>query len=129
LFMLALAKRLPEQERVARNGRWDLQASVMGGEIQGRTLGIVGLGHSGRELVRLVAPFAMRVVAYSPNADPAPGRAPGVRPTSLEEVLRESDFVSLHCRLTDQTRRLIGAAQLAPMMPTAYHINVAPSGV
>src|SRR5262249_28717835 len=60
LFMLALAKRLPEQERVARRGTWEEQAAVMGSEIQGRTLGIIGLGHSGRELVRLVAPFAMR---------------------------------------------------------------------
>jgi phosphoglycerate dehydrogenase-like enzyme len=127
--MLALAKRLPEQERVARHGRWDLQASVMGGEIQGRTLGVVGLGHSGRELVRLADPFAMRVLAYSPNADPEQARALGVRLTSLEEVLREADFVSLHCRLTDQTRRMIGAAQLALMKPTAYLINVARGGV
>ena len=96
----------------------------MGSEIQGRTLGIVGLGHSGRELARLVAPFAMRVLAYSPHADPAAAEALGVRLTSLEEVLRESDFVSLHCRLTDATRGLIGAAQLALMKPTAYFINV-----
>src|SRR5262249_47669628 len=53
LFMLALAKRLPQQDRITRQGRWDLQAAVMGHEIEGRTLGIIGLGHSGRELVRL----------------------------------------------------------------------------
>jgi phosphoglycerate dehydrogenase-like enzyme len=125
LFMLALAKRLPEQERVARQGRWELQARVMGGELEGRTLGIIGLGHSGRELVRLVAPFAMRVVAYSPNADPAQAAALGVRLTSLEELLREADFVSLHCRLSEQTRHLLGRAQLALMKPSAYLINVA----
>lgn len=124
LFMLALAKRLPEQERITRAGRWDLQASAMGGELRGRTLGIVGLGHSGRELTRLVAPFAMRVLAYSPHADPAEAEALGVRLTSLEEVLRESDFLSLHCRLTDATRRMIGAGQLALMKPSAYFINV-----
>ena len=110
LFMLALAKRLFPQERITRQGRWDLQASVMGGEIRGRTLGIIGLGHTGRELVRLVAPFAMRILAYSPHADPAVAESLGVRLTSLEEVLRESDFLSLHCRLTDATRGLIGAA-------------------
>jgi phosphoglycerate dehydrogenase-like enzyme len=60
LLMLALAKRLPQQDRVARSGQWELQAQVLGGEIQGRTLGIIGLGHSGRELCRLVAPFASR---------------------------------------------------------------------
>jgi phosphoglycerate dehydrogenase-like enzyme len=124
LFMLALAKRLPEQERVVRRGRWDLQPSVMGGEIQGRTLGIVGLGHSGRELVRLVAPFEMDVVAYSPHADPAVARELGVELTSLEALLRRSDFVSLHCRLTDATRGLIGAEQLALLKPSAYFINV-----
>jgi phosphoglycerate dehydrogenase-like enzyme len=125
LFMLALAKRLPQQERITRAGRWDLQAQAMGGELEGRTLGIVGLGHSGRELVRLVAPFAMRLLAYSPHADAAQATALGVRLTSLEELLRESDFVSLHCRLTEQTRKLLGAAQLSLMKPTAYFINVA----
>jgi phosphoglycerate dehydrogenase-like enzyme len=124
LFMLALAKRLPEQDRVTRQGRWDRQAGVMGSEIRGRTLGIIGLGHTGRELARLAAPFAMRILAFSPHADPAAAEALGVRLTSLEEVLREADFLSLHCRLTDATRGLIGREQLALMKPGAYFINV-----
>jgi phosphoglycerate dehydrogenase-like enzyme len=124
LFMLALAKQLPQQDRVVRQGRWDLQPAVMGNEIQGRTLGIIGLGHSGRELARLVAPFEMQVLAYSPHADPAAARALGTRLTPLDEVLRESDFVSLHCRLTNDTRRMIRAPQLALMKSTAYFINV-----
>lgn len=127
LFMLALAKRLPQQERVARQGRWELQASVMGGELQGRTLGVIGLGHSGRELVRLVAPFAMRVLAHSPHADPAQAqaRALGVALTSLEELLREADFVSLHCRLTPENHHLLNAPRVALMKPGAHLINVA----
>jgi phosphoglycerate dehydrogenase-like enzyme len=125
LFMLALAKRLMEQERVTRAGRWDRQAAVMGSEIEGRTLGIIGLGHSGRELVRLAAPFAMRVLAYSPRADPEQSAALNVQLTSLEALLREADFVSLHCRLGDETRGLLGAAQLALMKPSAFLINVA----
>lgn len=125
LFMLALAKRLPEQERVTRAGRWDLQGAVMGGELQGRTLGIIGLGHSGRELARLVAPFEMRLLAYSPHADPALAAAAGVRLAELHEVLREADFVSLHSRLTPGNRRLIGAAELRLMKPGAYFVNVA----
>jgi phosphoglycerate dehydrogenase-like enzyme len=125
LFMLALAKRLPEQERITRQNRWDLQAQVMGSELLGRTLGIIGLGHSGRELVRLAAPFQMRLLAHSPHADAGDARALGVRLTSLEEVLGEADFVSLHCRLTDATRHLIGARELALMKPTAFLINVA----
>jgi phosphoglycerate dehydrogenase-like enzyme len=125
LFMLALAKRLPQQERLTRAGRWDLQACTLGGEMEGRTLGIIGLGHSGRELVRLVAPFRLRVLAYSPHADRAQAQSLGVRLTVLDELLGESDFVSLHCRLSAETRHLIGREQLARMKPTAYLINVA----
>jgi phosphoglycerate dehydrogenase-like enzyme len=125
LFMLALAKKLPQQDRVVREGRWDRQAEVLGREIRGQTLGIIGLGHSGRELVRLAAPFEMEVVAFSPSADPAEAEALGVRLVTLEELLRESDFVSLHCRLTERTRRLIGARELALMKPTSYFINIA----
>jgi phosphoglycerate dehydrogenase-like enzyme len=125
LFLLALAKKLKAQERITREGRWDEQAGVMGDEIRGRTLGIVGMGHSGRELARLVAPFGMRLLAYSPHAEPAAAEALGVRLTGLDELLEASDFVSLHCRLTPQTRRLIGREQLARMKPTAYLVNVA----
>jgi phosphoglycerate dehydrogenase-like enzyme len=124
LFMLALAKRLFEQDRLTRQGRWDRQAAVMGGEIRGRTLGIIGLGHTGRELARLVAPFEMRILAYSPHADPAVAEGLAVRLTSLEAVLREADYLSLHCRLTAATRGLIGTAQLALMKPMAHLINV-----
>jgi phosphoglycerate dehydrogenase-like enzyme len=123
--MLALAKRLPEQEKITRAGRWDLQAAALGSEIQGRTLGIVGLGNSGRELVRLVAPFEMRVLAYSPNADPAQAAELGVVLKSLEQVMRQADFVSLHVRLSEQTRRMIGAREFSWMKPSAYFINVA----
>ena len=125
LLMLALAKRLPQQDRVARSGQWQMQAQVLGDEIQGRTLGVVGLGNSGRELCWLVSPFSMRILSYSPNADPAIAEALGVRLTTLEEVLSESDFVSLHSRLTDDKRGLISRERLALMRPSAYLINVA----
>lgn len=125
LLMLALAKRLRAQEKIMREGRWDLQASVMGEEIQGRTLGIIGLGHSGRELVRLVGPFQMRILAYSPHADSAQAAQLGVQLTSLEALLRQADFVSLHARLTGSNRHLIGPKELALLKPTAYLINVA----
>jgi phosphoglycerate dehydrogenase-like enzyme len=125
MFMLMLAKRLPEQERITRAARWDLQAQVMGQELKGRTLGVVGLGASGRELVRVVQPFDMRVIAYSPHADPQQAAALGVRLTSLDAVMRESDYVSIHASLTPEKVRMIGRAQLALMKPSAYFINVA----
>jgi phosphoglycerate dehydrogenase-like enzyme len=125
LFMLALAKRLFPQDRITRAGRWDLQAAEMGHEILGRTLGIVGLGHSGRELARLVAPFDMRILAYSPHADARQAEELGVRLAPLDELLRESDFVSVHARPRPENRRMIGAAQFATMKPGAYFINIA----
>jgi len=125
MFMLALAKRLPDQERITRAGRWDLQASVTGMELQGHTLGIVGLGASGRELVRLVAPFAMNVIAHSPHADAAQAAALGVQLTSLDAVFQQSDFISLHASLTPDKVGMIGAQHFAQMKPTAYFINVA----
>jgi phosphoglycerate dehydrogenase-like enzyme len=125
LFMLALSKRLFAQDRITRQGRWDLQSAVMGSELTGRTLGIVGLGHSGRELVRLAAPFRMRIIAFSPHADPVQAEGLGVRLTALEKVLAECDFLSIHARLASETKGLIGGPQLALMKPTAYLINVA----
>lgn len=125
LFMLALAKRLPEQERVARSGDWRQQPRIMGSELQGRTLGIVGLGNSGRELARLVAPFEMKVLAYSSHVDRAEADKLGVHLVALDELMREADFVSLHSRLTPESRGMIGAAELALMKPTAYFVNVA----
>jgi phosphoglycerate dehydrogenase-like enzyme len=125
MFILALAKQLPAQGKVTREGRWDLQPKVMGREIEGRTLGIIGLGASGRELVRLVAPFNMRVIAYSPSADPAEAKALHVELTSLETLMRESDFVSIHSNLTPDKYHMIRAEHLALMKPSAYLINIA----
>jgi phosphoglycerate dehydrogenase-like enzyme len=125
MFMLALAKRLPGQDAVTRAGRWDQQPAVMGSEIQGRVLGIIGLGNSGRELARLVAPFRMRVLAFSPHADANDAADLGVQLTTLDELLHTADFVSLHCRLTTETRRLLRREQFELMKPTAYLINVA----
>jgi phosphoglycerate dehydrogenase-like enzyme len=125
MFMLALAKRLPAQDRITRQGRWDLQAAVTGHEIEGRTLSIVGLGQSGRELARLAAPFNMRMLAYSPHADPAQAASLGVRLVSLEVALSEADFLCIHAHLTPDKRGMIGAREIALMKPGAYLINVA----
>lgn len=126
LLMLALAKRLPDQQQLVRTGRWDLQPETMGVDLPGKTLGIVGLGASGRELARLCAPWGMTLLAYSPRAVAADAAALGVTlvPT-LDELLRASDFVSLHNRLDARTRGTFGAHEFGLMKPTAYFINVA----
>jgi phosphoglycerate dehydrogenase-like enzyme len=125
-FILALAKRLSEHERMARTGCWDRQAQITGDDLPGQTLGIVSLGHMGAEPARLVAPFRMRLLAYSPRADAAQAKALDVTlvPT-LEEIFRESDFISLHSRLEPHTRSMIGEREFRLMKPTAYFINVA----
>jgi len=125
-FILALSKRFPLQERIVRAYRWDLQKDAVGEDLIGRTLGIIGLGQTGRELARLVAPFRMRLIAFSPHADPAQAKDLGVTCVgSLDALLRESDYVSLHCRLQERTHRLIGERELSLMKPTAYLVNVA----
>jgi phosphoglycerate dehydrogenase-like enzyme len=124
--MLALAKRLPDQERLVRTGRWDLQPQTMGIDLPGKTLGIVGFGASGREFARLVQPWGMKIIAFSPRATDTDLDAHGaVRAASIAELFATSDFVSLHNRLDARTRGTIGAEHFAMMKPSAYFINVA----
>ena len=125
-FMLALSMRLTEQERLARSGRWDQQAQTVGNELTGKTLGIVGLGYTARELCRLAAPFNMHVIAFSPHADREQAEQLGVELVGdLETVFREGDFVSLHNRLSEHNHGMITADHFALMKPSAYFINVA----
>jgi phosphoglycerate dehydrogenase-like enzyme len=122
--MLALSKRLMDKDRVVREAQWYRTVDVLGDEIQNRVLGIVGLGDIGRELVRLVAPFEMRVLAFDPYTDPRAAEALGVELVTLDYLLASSDFVNLHCNLTAETRGLIGERELGLMKPTAYLINL-----
>lgn len=124
LFMLALAKRLTDQERITRQGRWDLQTAVQGQDLPGKTLGIIGLGHTGRELARLSDAWGMRVIAYSPKADPAVAKSLNVELVGLDDLLKQSDFISFHCRLVPETRGFFRERELSLMKPTAYLINV-----
>ena len=125
-FILGLSKRYPVQERILRQRRWDLQKDAVGDDLAGLTLGIIGLGKSGLELARLIAPFRLRVIAYSPHADPAKAREANVAlVASLDEVLAQSDYVSLHGRLDQRTRGVLGERELGLMKPTAYLINIA----
>jgi len=126
LLILALAKRLTAQERLVRQGRWDLQAQTTGQDLPGKVLGIIGLGASGRELARLAAPWGMQMIAFCPYTRPEDAHALGVRMTaSLDELFAQADIVSLHNRLDASTHASIGMAQFRRMQPHAYFINVA----
>jgi phosphoglycerate dehydrogenase-like enzyme len=118
LLMLALAKQMPMWVETARAGR-EPTSAMKGMELHGKTLGLIGLGRIGRLSAQLGHAFGMRVLAYDPYVQPSDL----ARLTSLEEVLRESDFVSLHPVLTPETHHLLNAERLALMKPTAYLIN------
>lgn len=124
VFILALAKKLPAQERMARSGCWKDQSRVIGDDLIGQTLGIIGLGRIAKELIRLLVPFQMRVIAYSPYTKPEEAKALNVTLVpDLNAVLRESDYVSLHCWLDEHTRGMMGEREFRLMKPTAYFIN------
>ena len=91
-------------------------------EINDKTLGVVGAGHIGREVIKVAHALGMKILAYDVNAA---GDEPGIHFTSLEEVLSQSDYVSLHCPLMPQTRHIINKDTLALMKPTAFIINTA----
>ncbi len=125
-MMLALSRRLFEKDRLVREGRWHERAHFQGTEIAGKTLGIVGLGGAGRKLCRLVEPFEMRVLAFDPyTSDEALAATRAVRAQTLEELFFESDYVSIHCLLNEQTLGLIGKDLFGLMKPTAYFFNAA----
>ncbi len=94
-------------------------------ELPGKTLGLVGLGKIGAMVVRKLAGFDMRCIAYDPYANAVMAGELGVELVDLETLLRTSDFVSVHARLTEETRHLLNAEKLALMKPTAYLINTA----
>jgi phosphoglycerate dehydrogenase-like enzyme len=96
----------------------------MGAGLTGRTLGLVGAGGIGQEIMRLAAPFFQRVVAADPYADSARLRTLGATLEPFDRVMSESDFVVVCCLLTPETRHLINARALGLMKPTAYFINM-----
>ena len=129
-FMLALCHRLPEKDRLAREGRWDIRGNYMGSELRDRTLGVVGLGGIGSRLLDLVRPFGMTdIIAFDPFLPAERAATLGVRLVPLNPLMRESDIVSISCPLNEKTRNLIGREQLALMKPTAYLINTARGGI
>ncbi len=123
-LILCLAHRLAEKQELLRTGRWDERPDCIGVGLTGRTIGILGLGRTGRELARLAGPFGAHVIAHDPYAD-AQTSGPGVRLAGADEVFRESDFVVVMAALTPETHHLVSAERLAAMKPSAYLINVA----
>lgn len=123
-LLLALAGRLLQKNQLSRTGRWNDRVDVMGQGLATRTLGLVGAGGIGQEILRLARPFFGRMIAADPHADRARVGSLGAELVTLEEVMRQSDFVVVCCLLNEETRHLINAPRLALMKPTAYFVNV-----
>lgn len=121
-LLLALARKVVVADSGMRKGEWSRE-SLVGAELEGRTLGIVGFGAIGRRVARQAMGFGMRVLAFDPNISHA--KDPDVVLTTLEDLLDRSDVVTLHSRLTTETTRQIDARALARMKPGALLINTA----
>lgn len=129
-WMIALSHHARTKDILVRSGRWDERAGYMGTELRDRTLGIIGFGGIARSLLGLLGPFRMkRTVVFDPYITAEQAAAAGVELAGLNTVMREADFVSVHCPLNEQTRGLVGAQELALMKPTAFLINTARGGI
>lgn len=126
-LLLAAAWRAVEADALVRSGAWGglKPTDYWGADVTGATLGIVGFGRIGQAVARRARGFDMTILYQSREAKPGAESETGARRVELEELLRQSDFVSLHCALAQETRGLIGAAQLKLMKPSAILINTA----
>jgi len=129
-LLLAAARRVTEADRFVREGRWSFEhrwdpEALLGRDVHGATLGVIGLGAIGRAVARRAAGFGMRVLGWSRTLR----SLPGVEGCALDALLARSDFVSLHLALTPETRGLLGTRELALLRPGAVLVNTARGGI
>ena len=134
-LLIAVARKLVRMNQYSHEGRWRRHTAELHAyrgqvsRITGRTLGIVGLGHVGRQVAPRAQGMKLTVQAVDPYLDPKIARGLGVKLVSLDELMRTSDFISLHAPLTPATRKMFGRAEFAAMKPTAFLINCARGGL
>jgi phosphoglycerate dehydrogenase-like enzyme len=119
-LILALVRSIPREDAGMRTGGWQ---QTVGFELNGRTLGLVGLGRLGAAMVPVAKAFGMDVIAWSQNLTAEQAAATGARAVTKEELFEQADLVSVHYKLSERSRGLVGAADLARMQPTAYLVN------
>jgi phosphoglycerate dehydrogenase-like enzyme len=118
--ILGLARNIAGEAASVRAGHWQVG---LGTELRGKTLGLLGLGRIGSEVARIAQVFGMQVIAWSENLTEEAAAAVGVRRVTKHDLLAQSDFLSIHTRLSDRTLGLIGRSELAAMKPTARLVN------
>ncbi|MEZ5853444.1 MAG: NAD(P)-dependent oxidoreductase [Hyphomicrobiaceae bacterium] len=124
-MIFALAGRLLKKNQIVREGRWDDRTAYMGQGLTSRTLGVIGAGSIGQEILTLARPFFGRMIATDPFADAERIEHLGATLTPLDTLMAESDYVVVACLLTPETHHLLDTRQLARMKPTAYLVNMA----
>ncbi len=127
-LIISLARRLPESERLVREGEWGRGGALLGSDLAGKTLGIIGLGRIGCAVARRAQPFGMSVTYHDHFREP-PVDAAFARYRELDDLLRGADFITLHVNLTPETHHRIAARELALMKSTAYLVNTSRGGV
>ncbi len=128
-LLLAAARKLLLMDRYTRTGRWQARSEEEVRRVAGKTLGLVGFGSIAQQVARRAGAFDLRVVAYDPYLDRGRAQSLGVLQVGLEELLEESDFVSLHVPLSSQTSHMIGETQLRQMKAGSILINTARGGL
>ena len=123
-LMLAMARHIPEADASTRAGKWE-KKKFLGNELRGKTLGVIGLGSIGREVVKRARAFEMRIVAHDPYVTSALAKDLGVELRKLPEVFAQSDYITLHVSLTDETHHLIAGEAFAQMKPGVRIVNCA----
>jgi phosphoglycerate dehydrogenase-like enzyme len=119
-LILALMRRIPTEDASVRAGGWQ---TTIGPELAGRTLGVVGLGRLGTRVARVARAFDMGVVAWSENLDAATAAEAGAELVDKDELFARADVVTIHLRLSDRTRGLVGAGELERLGPAGYLVN------
>jgi D-3-phosphoglycerate dehydrogenase / 2-oxoglutarate reductase len=134
-LLIAISRKLVRMNQYVHDGKWRRHTAELHAyrgpvsRIAGRTLGIVGLGHVGRQVAPRAQGLKMNVQAVDPYLNPKIAAELGVKFVSLDELIHSSDFISVHAPLTPQTRMMFGKAQFTAMKPTAYLINCARGGL
>ncbi|MCY3001087.1 MAG: phosphoglycerate dehydrogenase [Planctomycetota bacterium] len=128
-LMLALARNVARADRAVRSGDWKQRGKLLGSEVTGKTLGVVGLGRIGRAVAQRGLGLQMKVVAYDPYLQGQRSPMEGVELLTLDELLAASDFVTLHVPLSDETRNLLSRERLYSMKVGARLINCARGGL
>ena len=121
-LLLACARHIPQGDRAVHDGKWPRMVGV---ELRGKTLGVIGLGRVGREVTKRAKAFGIEIVAYDVFRNEQFAKEYGVRYLPFHELLQDSDFITLHAPVTDESRHLINAVTLMLMKPTAFLINTA----